>query len=164
MTRYLRRFVCLFILWPGLVGCMALLEQDFRKATLISEIELGSSRTYTQTLTPPLGSASLIIAVPNYRCAALEDGLISFTVRKDGRPVLSERKRLSEFTWSYGEGSCDAYGYIRGNKSLDINDDKVSLTFEIDISQVRSTPRRGASVWLVYGDRVPTATIFGEKR
>jgi hypothetical protein len=162
MKKYLKQAVCMLILWLGLTGCVALLEQDLRKATLVTEIEFGSSKTYTRTLTPPAGSANLIIAVPNYRCAAVEDGPIYFAVRVDAKVILNERKRLSELTWSYGEGSCDAYGYVRGN-NISIKEGEVPVTFEIDVSQVKSTPQRAASVWLVYGGRVPPK-LFGERR
>jgi len=157
----------------GLAGCTSL-EEDFRKATLISEVELGSPKSYTRTLRAPTGSARLIIAIPNHRCAPVQDAPISLAVRSDRAILFTERVRLSQLTWSYGRDSCDAYGYLYssstggsspryGEMRIDVKDDQGPLIFEIDVSQVASSPTRRASIWLIYGDRVPGAKIFGEK-
>jgi hypothetical protein len=138
---------------------------DFRKATLVTEVELGSSKLYTRTFAPPSGVARLILAAPNHRCSSPADGAISFRVRADGKNVLSTHKRLSDLTWSHGQDSCHAYGYVAGSEgSIDIKDAQLPVTFEIDVSQIKVEPQRRASVWLIYGDRVPAAKIFGEKK
>lgn len=141
------------------------MEQDFQKATLVSEIELGSSPAQMRTFVPPVGTARLILAVPNYRCSAPIEGVISFAVQSEEKRLLSARRRLSDLTWSHGEGSCDAYGYIAGSDGrFDIGSLQGLVTFAIDATQIKSGNRTRASVWLVYGDRVPTARIFGERK
>jgi hypothetical protein len=163
VTRYLSTTRVL-VAWLALTACTSLLERDFQKATLVSEVELGNSSVYTRTFTPPIGAAKLILAVPNYRCSTPADGAISLTVRADGKNLFSERKRLSDLAWSRGEGSCDAYGYVAGGGTIEIKDAQIPITFEIDVSGIKSEIRPRASVWLVYGDRVPTARIFGERK
>lgn len=149
----------------GTLGCASLLEKDFQKATPISEVQLGNPKPYSRTLVPPTGEARLILVVPNYRCAPPVDGAVSLSARTNERPIMSERKRLSELTWSYGEGSCEAYGYIAGSAGrIDLKDVQVPVTFDIDVSQVKAGTTSGASVWLIYGDRVPAARIFGAKK
>jgi hypothetical protein len=146
----------------GVVGCTSLLERDFEKAMLISDVELGNPRIYTRTLAAQGGIARLILAVPNHRCSPPADGPVSFAVRVDNTIVLSERRRLSELTWSHGEGSCDALGYVAGNAGrIDLKDGHPLVTFEIDVGNVQGGSMRRASVWLIYGDRIPTAKIFG---
>lgn len=164
MARFLKT-LGLLALWLALTGCMNVLEKDFQKATLVGEVELGTSKVYRRTFVPPAGEARLILALPNYRCSPPADGAVSFTVRADGRSVLSERKRLSDLTWSHGEGSCDAYGYVAGTGGrINIQDAQNPVTFEIDVSQIKRGSKLRASVWLIYGDRVPAAKIFGERR
>src|SRR6266705_3169555 len=104
--------ICVLVCYLGLVGCTSFLDQDFRKATFISVVELGSPRIYTRTIRPPTGSARLIIAIPNYRCASIGDAPISLAARDDRGTLFTERVRLSQLTWSYGRDSCDAYGYL----------------------------------------------------
>jgi hypothetical protein len=156
---------CCLIGSLAVVGCASLLARDFEKATLISDVELGNPKIYTRTLAAQGGIARLILAVPNYRCSPPVDGPVSFVVRVDSAIVLSERRRLSALTWSHGEGSCDAHGYLAGDAGrFDLKDGHPRVTFEIDVSQVQGGSMRQASVWLIYGDRVPTAKIFGEKK
>lgn len=150
----------------GLGACTSLLEKDFEKATLVSEVQLGNPNTYTRTFVPPAGTARLILAVPNYRCAAPPDGPLSISVRVAGKTVLSERRQLSDLTWSYGEGSCDAYGYIPGDAGRVDLRDRTPVTFEFDVSQIKGQKQEQiiAAAWLIYGDRVPAARIFGERK
>ena len=148
----------------GLGGCTSLLEKDFEKATLVSEVQLSNPNTYTRTFVPPAGTARIILAIPNYRCAAPPDGPLSVSVRAAGKTLLSERRRLSDLTWSHGEGSCDAYAYIAGDAGRVDLTDRTPVTFECDVSQIKGQKQLPATVWLIYGDRVPAARIFGEKK
>lgn len=169
----MKRAIWILIGSLGLSGCASLLDRDFKKATLIAEVELGNPSVYARTIRPPSGSARLIVAIPNYRCAPVRDAPIGLTVRGNRGTVFSEHIRLSQLTWAHGEDSCDAYGYLydasSGNSSpksgemrLSVEDGQSPLTFEVDVSKVTSSPNRRASIWLIYGDRVPGAMIFGE--
>ena len=126
----------------GLAGCTGFLDEDFRKATLISEVELGSPKAYVRTLRPPSGSAKLIVVIPNYRCAPVRDAPFSLSVRGDRGILMTERIRLSQLTWSYGKDSCDAYGYLHSSSTgasspgqremrIDIKDSQSALTFDL---------------------------------
>ena len=44
----------------GVVGCTGLLERDFEKAMLVSNVELGNSKIYARKVVPPTGIARLI--------------------------------------------------------------------------------------------------------
>ena len=157
--------IWLLLISIGLVGC-ASLDEDFGKATLVSDVELGRAGVYTKPLRPPSGAARLIIAIPNYRCAPVSDGPISIAVRSDGGiTVYQNRIRLSEMTWSYGRDSCDAYGYVdsssgRVSARFEIKEHQGSLHFDIDVSQAGISSKRPARIWLIYGDRVPGEKIF----
>jgi hypothetical protein len=95
-----------------LSGCFGVLEQDFDKATLVGELRLGSPEVFTRTLTLPSGAARLILAVPDYRCAPIDESPIAVVARGSKGIEFSEHVHLSQLTWSYGENSCDAYGYL----------------------------------------------------
>lgn len=156
-----------------LSGCLRLLGQDFDKATLVGELELGSSDVFKRSLTLHPGNAELILAVPNYRCAPLPDAKITFAVRSSKGVEFFERRSLSELTWSYGRDSCDAYGYLRGDigegrdkpkgsgMRFQVPHDSIPITIEIDSSQISGATGRVALVWFIYGGRVPGAKIFG---
>lgn len=158
----------------GLSGCLQLLGQDFDKATMVGDLRLGSPEKFKRTVALPSGNARLILAVPNYRCAPIDDAPIVVSARGPTGIEFSERLLLSQLTWSYGENSCDAFGFleVKGGKSpsapgsgemrLDIKHDQEPVTIEVDASQVRTSSARSASVWLIYGDRVPSRKMFGE--
>lgn len=157
-----------------LSSCSSLLEQDFNKATLVGELQLGSPETFNRSLTLPPGNAQLILAVPNYRCEPIKNAPITIVIRGPKGNVFSERLSLSQFTWSYGENSCHAYGYLRegpeksqatsiqSDMRLSIANSKTPMTIEVDASQVKTSPGRTASLWFIYGDRVPSRKLFGD--
>lgn len=153
---------CLLVPW--VTACVGSLGEDFDKARLISEVEFGASQRYTATLTPPVGAAQLIVAVPNYRCASPPDAIVAFVVRRKDHDVWTARRRLSGMTWSYGIDSCDAYGYIDGSDGNFNVPDTAPMTIEVVISQGTGGAVARGSVWLVYGDRVPVPRIFGTKK
>jgi hypothetical protein len=170
----MKRLVWVIIGVIGLGGCASLLDEEFRKARLVTAVQFGSPKIYKRTLDAPPGAASVIVAVPNYRCVPVPDGRFTITVTDERGIIFTERLRLSQLTWSYGVGSCDAYGHLysssanvtspgQGEMRIDISGDKKLLTFEIDVSQLASSPPRRANVWLIYGDRVPGAEIFKDK-
>lgn len=156
-----------------LAGCTGLLQQDFDKATHIGKLQLGNNETFKRTLLLPTGSARIILAIPNYRCFPIEDKPITVVVRDKTQVKFSEHITLSRLTWSYGENSCDAYGYLTetGKSSLksaanemrlEISDSKTPFTVEIDATQLESSSPRTIDVWFIYGDRVPARKIFGD--
>ena len=71
--------------------------------------------------------------------------------------------RISQLTWSYAEGSCDAYGYLydesTGNaRKFEIATDATEASVEIEVQA--GGPSRPATVWLIYGGRAPTSRLF----
>lgn len=158
----------------SLSGCLNLLAQDFDKATMVGDLRLGSSEKFERTVALPSGNARLILAVPNYRCAPIDDATIVVIARGPKGIEFSERLLLSQLTWSYGENSCDAYGYLEAGSGksqsaprssemrLEIKHDQEPVTVDVDTNQVRTSSGRSASVWFIYGDRVPSRKIFGE--
>lgn len=152
-----------------------MLGVDFDKATLVSDVELGSSRVYARELTPPIGSADLIIAIPNYRCASSVDGPIEIRVTDERANRYTARLLLSQLTWSHALNSCDAYGYLSASSTdtpaskrppmhIEVQSDHGPLAFEIDVGQIAAPAGRRAKIWLIYGHRVPGARIYGDKQ
>src|SRR5688572_28707660 len=138
----LNRSAWLLICSLCLPSCTSILDKDFRKATFVGEIAFGGPALLKRDIPVPDGSGTIILAVPGHRCSPLTDAPISWAIRRNDRILLSERVRLSELTWSYGDG-CDAYGYIRGHKSeVEIKDSGTILTFEVDASMVKSASAR----------------------
>jgi len=154
----------LLVPWLTLSACARFLGEDFDKARLIGEVEFGASQRYTATLTPPVGAAKLVVAVPNYRCATSPEAVVTFVVRSKDRDLWTARRRLSDMTWSYGRDSCDAYGYIYGSEGSFNIHDTAPTTIEVVIGESASRATARGSVWLVYGDRVPVPRIFGTKQ
>lgn len=154
-------------------GCFGLLERDFNKLTLVGELRLGDLEVFRRTVNLPSGNAQLILAVPNYRCSAIGDYPISFTVRSEKGVEFSERVLISQLTWSYAENSCDAFGYLRpgaapnqsipghGTMTLEITRDQSPVTVEVDASEMKTSSSRSASIWFIYGGRAPLGRIFG---
>src|SRR5262249_24197887 len=153
--------------------CLALLERDFDKLTRVGEFRLGSAEIFRQTVNLPSGSAQLILAIPNYRCAAVGEDPVTFTVRSDKGVEFSERVLISQLTWSYAQDSCDALGYLRaeagrnqsmpgrGTMTLEITHDQTPITVEVDTRELKTSTPRNASVWFIYGGRAPLDKIFG---
>ena len=96
-----------FVLVPG----CALLGQDARRATLVADAQFGASAIVLRTVQLPEGVASLVVAIPNYRCAPIPDAEIEISMRSNTTLMLAQRVKLAELTWSHGGDSCDAYGY-----------------------------------------------------
>ena len=152
-------------------GCV--LASDFDKATLVGEIELEKSAILRRELTVPTGRARLMIAVRNFQCAPMEATIRVTVVGSEGN-ILSKQVSLSQLTWSYGKDSCDAIGYLEsadshdegaakdeGEMRLQVGRRKATYTFDVMTMDSNSTNERRAALWLIYGDRVPTARIFG---
>jgi hypothetical protein len=152
-------------------GCA--LASDFDKATPIGVIDLEKDASLRRELTVPAGRGRLMIAVANYRCAPFEATIQIGILGAEGA-VLSRRVSLSQLTWSYGRDSCDAIGYLeqpdsKGSRSatddaemrLRFGAGKSRYTIEAMTIDSNSTNKRSAELWLIYGDRVPTARIFG---
>jgi hypothetical protein len=159
----------------GVMGCTALIGVDFDKATLVSDVELGSATVYTRKVTPPIGSADLIVAIPNHRCAAPIHGPIAISLTDERGNRYSARVLLSQLTWSHAIDSCDAYGYLNGSSvdvssskrppmQIDVRRDQGPLTFEIDVSRIAAPAGRTAKIWLIYSHRVPGARIYSDKQ
>ena len=141
---------------------------------MVGELRLGSYEKFERTVALPAGNARLILAVPNHRCAPIDDAPIVVIARGPRGIEFSERLLLSQLTWSYGENSCDAFGYLEagsgktpsapgtGEMRLEIKRDQEPVTVDVDTSQVRTSSGRSASVWFIYGDRAPSRKIFGE--
>lgn len=171
----MRRIVLAVILTStfAISGCSRLIDRDFRKATLVGELRLGSVEPFSRTVTLPAGDARLVLAVPNYQCAPIDDAAIEIIARTPNGILFSERILLSQLTWSHGEGSCNAYGYLENatdkrnatarhaEMRAKITSDQSLITVRVDTSSVRTPTERGASIWFVYGDRVPTRKLFG---
>jgi hypothetical protein len=174
MGKIAQPLVAILVASLTLSGCIHWLGEDFDKATLVGQLDFGSPGVFKRSLPLPPGSASLVLAVPNYRCAPPLVGVMTFTVSGPKGLEFSERRSLSEFTWSYGGDSCDAVGYLYtgrytgenqptpGEMRLQIPSGQASYTVEIDTSQIKAGAGRVALVWFVYGNRVPGARIFGE--
>jgi len=169
----MRRLFWALAVWLEVTGCTALLGVEFDKATLVSDVELGTNTVYTRKVTPPTGSADLIVAIPNYRCTAPIHGPINISLTDERGNRYSARVLLSQLTWSHAIDSCDAYGYLNGSSvdgssakrppmHIDIRGAQ-PLTFEIDVSQIAAPAGRKAKIWLIYGHRVPGARIYGDK-
>lgn len=154
-----------------LSGCA--LASDFDKATLVGEIGLVRAATLHREVILPSGPARLMIAVRNYRCAPVDATIRVRVVGAQGI-VLSKQILLSQLTWSYGRDSCDAIGYLeppntndevakKGDGSLVLKVGRKGVTYTFDAMTTDSTlaKERSAALWLIYGDRVPTARIFG---
>jgi len=164
----------IFVACLPVAGCVHLPSEDFDKATLVGQVEFGSPEVFRRSLPLPPGSAQLVLAAPNYRCAPPSTGEITFMVRSSTGLEFSERRSLSDFTWSYGGDSCDAVGYLYtgrhtgenqptpGEMRLQIPSGQNSYTVEVDTSQIKGEKGRVALVWFIYGNRVPGARIFGE--
>jgi hypothetical protein len=152
-------------------GCA--LASDFDKATLVGEIGLEKSASLRRELMVPKGRARLMIAIRNFHCAPMEATIRVTVVGSEGN-ILSKQVSLSQLTWSYGKDSCDAIGYLESSDShdegaakggeemrLQVNRGRAPYTFDVTTMDSNSTSERRAALWLIYGDRVPTARIFG---
>ena len=158
-----------------LVGCARLLHQDFDKATFVGELQLGSTENFRRAVQLPAGNARLIVAIHDYRCAPIDDAIIDISAHGKNVTGFSERVSLSQLTWSYGEGSCHAYGYLTGNNQnsekstsaemrMQITRNKTQVIVDVDMSQIKTSSFRVASIWFIYGDRVPARKIFGDSK
>jgi hypothetical protein len=149
------------------------LASDFDKATLVGEIELEKSAVLRRDLMLPTGRARLMIAIRNIQCAPMEATIRVTVVGSEGS-ILSKQLSLSQLTWSYGKDSCDAIGYLEsadsrddgaakgeGEMRLQVGRRRATYTFDVTTLDSNSTNDRRAALWLIYGDRVPTARIFG---
>jgi hypothetical protein len=171
MNCQLVKAVCIVLGCFYLGGCATLLEEDFRKATRVTVIDLSRPHSLSRTLTPPVGTAKVVVAVPNYRCAPIGDTRLTLTVRDANRAMFREQFSLSQLTWSYGITDCDAYGYLpptigatkTSEMRFDVGVGTGPLTFEIEVTREPSMPKRTGAVWLVYGGRVPTRELFGPR-
>lgn len=155
-------------------GCVTLLARDFDNATLVGQLRLGSADQLTRTMPLPQGSARLIVAVPNYRCAPIDSGRITIRVRDSRGIGFREDRDISELVWSYGENSCNAIAYLEARKDewgssdqngemrMEIQENPTIVTVEVDASRVIVRGERNASIWFIYGDRVPARRIFGD--
>jgi hypothetical protein len=152
-------------------GCV--LANDFDKATLIGTIELGNAARLQRELMVPSGRARLMIAIRNYRCAPMEATIRVSVAGPEGN-VISQQVSLSQLTWSYGRDSCEATGYLESSDShdkaaakdggemrLQVGHRRATYGFDVTTIDSDSTNERQAALWLIYGDRVPTARIFG---
>jgi hypothetical protein len=173
MGKIAQALVAILVVSLTLSGCIWLLWEDFDKATLVGELDLGGREAFRRSVTLPSGDAGLILAVPNYRCAPLE-GEIRITVHSLQKLEFSEHRPFSEFLWSHSRDGCDAYGFLRSyirdergepkrlGMDLQLPPAQNPIVVEIDTSQIGKGTGRVALVWFVYGDRVPGARIFGK--
>jgi hypothetical protein len=152
-------------------GCA--LANDFDKATLVGTLDLRKETSLRRELTVPAGRARLMIAVRNYRCAPI-DATIQLSIAGPSGAMLSRRILLSQLTWSYGKDSCDAIGYLESSESkesrsakdgnemrLRFGRIKARYKFEAMTIDSNSATQRSVALWIIYGDRVPTAEVFG---
>lgn len=157
--------------WMGIVlafvavgGC-TLMPSDFDKATEVARFSLGHQGSVHRVIALPAGQAELVVAVPNYHCkpAASDD---SVRVRVTGENVtpVDVTMTLGDLTWGYAVNSCDAYGYLYDrsaglSRKFQVPDGAKAVSVDVDVSSKGEL--RPASVWLIYGGRVPTNRVFG---
>src|SRR5687768_10428386 len=86
-------------------------SNDFDKATLVGEVRLEKGAGLRRELTLPSGRARLMLAIRDFKCAPIEATVQVKVSGPDGL-LFSEQFSLSKLTWSYGQDSCDAIGYL----------------------------------------------------
>lgn len=171
--RILANTLLMVVALSGTSGCVR--ASDFDKATLVGTIKFKPAASLRRDLLVLPGKARLVLAVRNYRCAPVEATIRIAIVGQKGN-VLTKQISLSQLTWSFGEDSCDAIGYLeakdlqerpetRGAGEMRFQvESESTYTFDALTMDGSSTNDRQATLWLIYGDRVPTAAIFGSEK
>lgn len=162
------RPLCVLVMFTALgFGCASILQSDFEKATLLSSVDLGLPSQSSRLLKLPPGSAQVVIAIPGAHCQKPDMGA-SVNVRFKANKHLDATvaMKLSQLTWSYAEGSCDAYGYLYDvsagtSPTVEIAADTNEASVDIEVHA--NGPARLANVWLIYGGRAPTSRLFGAR-
>jgi len=149
-----------------LCGCAGLLGADFDRATRLVSVRLGADSHITSDMALPAGAVELVVAVPNQHCHAISPDTVIKVKMTGHMRTIETAIKASTLTWSFGQGSCHAYGYIYDSavglgKTLEIPRDVGNVRIEVETSSVPRDSDRILSLWVIYGGRVPTGRLFG---
>ena len=145
---------------------MSCASVDLDKGREIANLSLDESATLNGQIDLPEGTAEIVIAVADGKCHPVnQDTTVDIALRSD-RVSINRTLRMGDLTWSYAEGSCDAYGYLYDvTKGVSRPVDVSSARYE---TVIRMRPaireQRMVSVWMIYGGRAPLSRMFAARK
>jgi hypothetical protein len=151
------------LIWvAALAGC-SILGADFDKGQLLVDVSLGKSSNYEREIALADGHADLVIAVRDGKCKPVDARSIVDVALRGPSQSIERTMRMGELTWSYAQGSCDAYGYLYDSaKGLSEKFDLGSGKYRVDVRVLSASPEetRVGSLWIIYSGRAPTGRMF----
>ena len=146
----------------ALAGC-SILGADFDKGIALQEIPLGKTSRLERQVALADGRADLVVAVRDGRCKPV-DGSTTLDVTMAGADgSITRSMKMGDLTWSYAEGSCDAYGYqydasVGLSQKFNVRGGSYHLTTQLHPGNPAES--RTGTLWIIYGGRAPTTRMF----